>query len=380
MGVGKAIIGIVAVILALSLFFTPVGHSIINSVFDPVSKYPESSQYEMDRNISVNLLNNGMTYSVCIPKAEDYVVDGVTLQKVNWQNSNDRYDVSNEHGMEWITWNGEGKGNHSITMSYNVETFSYVWDINEHDSLTVDYIEDNLDGELSYLKSYLYSEDGNGSEWIPNASGWSKGYVIYAGGEIKSLSEEIVGDETNVYLILKKIYDWIDNNISYQKHMGIPQTSLELLQSRNGDCDDQSVLFCSLARAAGVPAWLEMGALYNTGEGTWVNHVWVQTYIPVDDGGHHVTIDIVNDKFLAHTSRLFHLATDNGSGELLNKYYYIYHYSSKYRNSQIDTSDSYSTSVVNDSDNRITINPLSKKMNLPSIYEISAVPLRYAMH
>lgn len=370
MGVGKAIIGIAAVVLALSLFFTPIGHGVLNSVFDPVSKYPENSQYEMDRNISIDLLNNGMSYSVCIPKAEDYIVDGITLQKVNQQESNLDYDLSNEYGMDWMTWNGEGKGNHTIIMSYDVETYSYIWNIDESNSLTVDYIKDNLDGDLSYLKQYLYSESGDGSEWIPKVSGWNKGYVIYTGDEIKALSEEIVGSETNVYSILKLIYDWIDHNISYQKYKGIPQTALELLQSRNGDCDDQSVLFCSLARAAGVPAWLEMGALYNAGEGTWINHVWVQAYIPTNDGGNHVTIDVVNDKFLAHTSRLLHLATDNGSGELLNKYYYMYHYNYIHSNSQIKTSDSYTTHAVNDSDEYLIINPLSKKINLPSIYDI----------
>ncbi len=32
---------------------------------------------------------------------------------------------------------------------------------------------------------------------------------------------------------------------------------------RVGDCDDQSNLFLGLIRAAGVPGWLQLGALYN---------------------------------------------------------------------------------------------------------------------
>ena len=47
-----------------------------------------------------------------------------------------------------------------------------------------------------------------------------------------------------------------------------------------GDCDDQAMLFCSLARASGVPAWLQLGALYDKGQDEWFGHGWVQAYVP----------------------------------------------------------------------------------------------------
>ena len=376
MGIGKALADIAVVLIAVSLLFTPMGHSVLNYVVDPPGKYPQEAQYTMDRNIAVTLPYEGMTYSVTIPQVEDYVVDGITLQKVNSQQTLNNHEQFSKHGLDWIRWNGSGTGTHTVTISYDVECYSYVWDIDETNSLSVEYIQQNLDGALSELKPYLLAEDGNGSEWIPNVNGWINGYVIYTGGEVKALADKIVGEETNVYEILKLIYEWIDRNIRYQEYGGIPQTALQLLQSKRGDCDDQSVLFCSLARAAGVPAWLEMGALYSSHKDTWVNHVWAQVYVPTTEGGSKATVDVVNDVFLAHTSRMFHLATDTGSGDFLNTYYNMYHYTYRISGSSIDTSDSYDSHTVNDSQTILQLPQPFQKLELPSLFEFSNIRMK----
>ena len=215
MGAGKAVAGIAAIIIVASLLFTPVGHSFLDYVFEGSARYPEDSHYEMDRNVSVTLPNEGMTYSVTIPKATDYVVDGITLQKINSQSSLNSYEEFSDYGIDWIRWNGAGVGTFTSNISYDVDCYSHVWDIDESNSLNVDYIQQNLNGSLSSMKSYLISESGDGSEWIPTITGWNNGYVIYTGGEIRELADEIVGSETNVYSILKLIYLWIDDNISY---------------------------------------------------------------------------------------------------------------------------------------------------------------------
>ena len=178
MGAGKAVAGIAAILVVASLLFTPVGHSFLDYVFDPSAKYPENAQYTMDRNISVTLPNEGMTYSVTIPKATDYVVDRITLQKVNSQSSVNHQEFS-EYGIDWIRCNGTGLGTYISTISYDVECYTHVWDIDESNSLNVDYIQQNLNGSLSSMKPYLISDSGDGSEWIPAVSGWNKGYVIY---------------------------------------------------------------------------------------------------------------------------------------------------------------------------------------------------------
>ena len=106
MGAGKAVAGIAAIIIVASLLFTPVGHSFLDYVFEGSARYPEDSHYEMDRNVSVTLHNEKMTYSVTIPKATDYVVDGITLQKINSQSSLNSYEEFSDYGIDWIRWNG----------------------------------------------------------------------------------------------------------------------------------------------------------------------------------------------------------------------------------------------------------------------------------
>ncbi len=144
--------------------------------------------------------------------------------------------------------------------------------------------------------------------------------------EIQALQEDIVGDETNVYLIAKAIYDWIDENVDYYIWTGTdgPLSSLQTLQERKGDCDDQSILFCALARSAGVPAWLQLGAVYSPGSGEMGGHAWVQMFMPTEDGGTNVTIDLVNDKFLVWMPNLFCEYTDNGDADdLFNAYHHV---------------------------------------------------------
>ena len=61
-----------------------------------------------------------------------------------------------------------------------------------------------------------------------------------------------MGNETNSYQVLKSIYDWMTVNIRYPTGStgGEPQSAVQTLLTKVGDCDDQSILFCSLARAA----------------------------------------------------------------------------------------------------------------------------------
>jgi hypothetical protein len=144
---------------------------------------------------------------------------------------------------------------------------------------------------------------------------------------IRSASKSIVGNDTNVYVVLKDIYDWMTANVAYSTtSSGEPQGAAETLRTRVGDCDDQSILFCSLARAAGVPAWLQMGALYVNAEDSWGGHGWLQTYVPLASGsGEKVTIDVVNHDFMVYRPNRLVDFTDDGVAAHLNDYYYTFY-------------------------------------------------------
>jgi len=95
-----------------------------------------------------------------------------------------------------------------------------------------------------------------------------------------------------------------------------------------GDCDDQSILLASLARAVGVPVWLNLGIIYDPVRNYWGGHGWNNVYIPLKGGDYVIaTVDIVNDQFLFRDP--YHLSDyiDNGDGTELREYYTSWSYS-----------------------------------------------------
>ena len=98
--------------------------------------------------------------------------------------------------------------------------------------------------------------------------------------EIRALSQQIAGDETNPYLKAKKFYDWIAEHIKYSY-------ALEYSTIRNigdycrtkgyGDCGQEALLFITLCRFNGIPARWQSG--WNTFPGAKSNHDWSEIYI-----------------------------------------------------------------------------------------------------
>lgn len=203
--------------------------------------------------------------------------------------------------MRWDIGKMEG-GSQTITLRYEVNQSEAEWSVDASSS-----------GVSSQIPAYLKARY-LGEEWK----------ITYAPSEVTQLSQQLTAGKTDVYSKLKAIFDWMVDNISYSTlGTGDPKSSLETLQSRVGDCDDQSILFCSLARAAGVPAWLQLGSLYDKDANTLGGHGWVQAYIPLaSGGGYNVTIDVVNRDFLKWTPIHVLDYTDTGSADDLKDYYH----------------------------------------------------------
>jgi len=109
------------------------------------------------------------------------------------------------------------------------------------------------------------------------------------------LAHEIAGNEAKVLTIIKSFVGWIKRNIDYVTHE-FPLYSNETLAARGGDCDDQAILLITLSRIMGIPAYLQIGAIYTPEQGLveetyWDNHVqvvqrkiewhgWAMAYVP----------------------------------------------------------------------------------------------------
>ena len=96
---------------------------------------------------------------------------------------------------------------------------------------------------------------------------------------LRSLSEKIVGDETNKTLIAKKIYDWMVKyyDYAYVRDYALIDNIGEYFAIRGrGDCGIQASLFITLCRLNGIPARWESGITTDEGGGM---HDWAQVYL-----------------------------------------------------------------------------------------------------
>lgn len=106
---------------------------------------------------------------------------------------------------------------------------------------------------------------------------------------IRSVSERIVGNVTDPYEKVKRIFGWISKNFTWassREYSTIPNIPAYVLKNRHGDCGQVTLLFLSLARYNGIPARWQSGFMTYP-EGVDL-HDWGEYYlegigwIPVD--------------------------------------------------------------------------------------------------
>lgn len=112
---------------------------------------------------------------------------------------------------------------------------------------------------------------------------------------LRKLACDIAKNETKVLTIIKKLVEWINHNITYAVHE-VPYYPNETYIESRGDCDDKAVLFATLCRILGIPAYIQIGCIYlptatYTSETYWQGHVinvqkrigwhgWAMVYVP----------------------------------------------------------------------------------------------------
>ena len=103
-------------------------------------------------------------------------------------------------------------------------------------------------------------------------------HVIFT-KKIQNLTAQIVGNETNPYNKVKKIWSYIANTFPWagaRDYSTIPNIPMYVLRDGHGDCGQVTLLFITMARIAGVPAKWQSGWMLHPG---FVNlHDWAQVY------------------------------------------------------------------------------------------------------
>lgn len=143
--------------------------------------------------------------------------------------------------------------------------------------------------------------------------------------KIKALSDQIVGDEKNPYLIAKNIFTWISRNIPWagaREYSTIENISDYCITRGHGDCGIKTLLFMTLCRYNGIPAKWQSGWMLHPGE---VNlHDWSEIYlegygwVPVDQSFGMMELETEDEKyfFLGSTDSYHLIVNDDYSRPL----------------------------------------------------------------
>ena len=310
----------IILLLVVGILLAPQTQSLMNESLDywdemntPYYNIPESITINLIRNFTIYLENGkSAEYELILGKPENRPSwpqhDTNLWQEINQINVNPQFE-ENEVGR--MKWSGQLKDDERayVSVEYELTVNTIRPELTIEDSGTIDDMPEGYE---------IYLDD----EWLIKPSL----------PEIQDLASEMAnGTNGNVIHILRNIFDYISSEYIYQPS-SIPKSCPESMESGYGDCDDFAILFSSIARAAGIPTWLELGKIPafidnrdNCDLRDWGGHAWVNALVPLSDGTSTVvSIDLANSYFLWMPPYRISDWVDDGNGDNLYSYYYLF--------------------------------------------------------
>jgi len=114
-------------------------------------------------------------------------------------------------------------------------------------------------------------KDGNMDEYL-TPSQW----IDSANPEILRKARQIAGQEEDRWTVAVKTGQWVYRNLKKTYSPEIPVAS-SILENRQGDCNEHSVLFIALARALGIPSNMSAGLVYANDR--FLYHAWPKVHV-----------------------------------------------------------------------------------------------------
>ena len=96
---------------------------------------------------------------------------------------------------------------------------------------------------------------------------------------IQDLAKTLTSKLKSDYEKGKKLFTWVRDNIQYKKYRNTRRGAVKTLQTKKGNCVDQSHLLIALSRASGIPARYVKGGNCKFNNGYVSGHIWAQMYI-----------------------------------------------------------------------------------------------------
>jgi len=283
--------------------------------------FPEESEFELKRVLTISIEDSIDEYTLKGASPDQIPADGFRQNVIEFSPdpgpTQTIPDVGDNEVLMWREYSVTGQ--RQIVLYYHITSHSYEWDIDEKNS------GDIADIPQDYVDRYTGDEWPVVDDFGAPVPGESNQYYRFhpSNPEIQKIATDLKGDETNVYKIIKDIYEWVVDKHDYPsasqmqednpKNWNLPKCPVITMRDKRGDCDDQSFLFGSLCRAVGIPAWMVLGGLYDCMKEEWCGHGWAEVYVPLKDGGHEkVTVDCVNQEFMFRDCFRYADWTDTG--------------------------------------------------------------------
>ncbi len=114
--------------------------------------------------------------------------------------------------------------------------------------------------------------------------------------EIRRVAEEVVGDTKDPSMAAARLSRWVYESLDKEITLSVP-SARQVLEARRGDCNEHTVLYVAMARAAGLPARPVAGLVYV--HDRFYYHAWPEVWL---DGW--IALDPTLDQFPADASHL----------------------------------------------------------------------------
>jgi transglutaminase-like putative cysteine protease/sugar lactone lactonase YvrE len=138
---------------------------------------------------------------------------------------------------------------------------------------------------------------------------------------IQKAVQEAVGEETNLYWIARKIYNYVIDHMEYELAGGW-NVAPAVLERGNGSCSEYSFVYIAMCRASGLPARYAGSVVVRGDDASYddVFHRWVEIYLPkygwlpVDPSGGDSPLPADRANYFGHLGNRYLITTLGGGG------------------------------------------------------------------